>query len=383
MLQNKQIAVFTGLAAAAVAVLGAVIYQSQPKGPQPAVEASAPAATAPQVSAPPPTTPAPSQPAAEVAVKAPEPVAAPATPQPAQPAPASPLPAFDTVRVEPNGEAVIAGRAEPGAEVVVRFNGEVVGQAVANAEGAFAIVPEKPLQKGTGALTLLMSKNGAVTQSAESVVVAVTQTAPALVAKIDPAAPTQVTQVPAAAEGPPPATVQLNAVDYDAAGNIVFSGRAKPGATVRFYVDNSFAGDAAADASGRWQFKGSATMPPGEHTLRADQVDSSGKVTSRIELPFLRETEEAVAALKTAPVPAPVAADAQPAKPGTKIADAAVIVPERLVIQPGHNLWRLSRQIYGRGKLYTVIYEANRDQLRNPHRIYPGQILAAPQNKNN
>jgi nucleoid-associated protein YgaU len=65
------------------------------------------------------------------------------------------------------------------------------------------------------------------------------------------------------------------------------------------------------------------------------------------------------------------------------MASAAVIVPERIVIQPGHNLWRLSRQIYGKGRLFTVIYEANRDQLRNPNRIYPGQILAAPNVKAN
>jgi nucleoid-associated protein YgaU len=38
----------------------------------------------------------------------------------------------------------------------------------------------------------------------------------------------------------------------------------------------------------------------------------------------------------------------------------------------------LSRVIYGRGKQYTVIYQANKDQIRNPRRIYPGQIFAIP-----
>jgi nucleoid-associated protein YgaU len=28
---------------------------------------------------------------------------------------------------------------------------------------------------------------------------------------------------------------------------------------------------------------------------------------------------------------------------------------------------------------YTAIYEANQDQIRNPHRIYPGQVFVAPQ----
>ncbi|HUF45540.1 MAG TPA: LysM peptidoglycan-binding domain-containing protein, partial [Aestuariivirgaceae bacterium] len=52
--------------------------------------------------------------------------------------------------------------------------------------------------------------------------------------------------------------------------------------------------------------------------------------------------------------------------------------PGRVVIQPGNNLWRISRVIYGRGVEYTVIYEANREQIRDPDLIYPGQIFATP-----
>jgi nucleoid-associated protein YgaU len=47
-------------------------------------------------------------------------------------------------------------------------------------------------------------------------------------------------------------------------------------------------------------------------------------------------------------------------------------------VQPGNNLWRLARAIYGRGTQFTVIYEANREQIRNPHRIFPGQVFAVP-----
>ena len=49
-----------------------------------------------------------------------------------------------------------------------------------------------------------------------------------------------------------------------------------------------------------------------------------------------------------------------------------------MVIQPGNNLWRISRIIYGRGIQYTVIYDANRDNIRNPDLIYPGQIFTTP-----
>jgi hypothetical protein len=34
--------------------------------------------------------------------------------------------------------------------------------------------------------------------------------------------------------------------------------------------------------------------------------------------------------------------------------------------------------IYGQGIQYTIIYQANKDQIRDPELIYPGQIFATP-----
>ncbi len=44
----------------------------------------------------------------------------------------------------------------------------------------------------------------------------------------------------------------------------------------------------------------------------------------------------------------------------------------------GDSLWRISRVTYGAGMRYAVVYKANRDQIRNPNRIYPGQIFVLP-----
>src|SRR4029450_7733452 len=43
----------------------------------------------------------------------------------------------------------------------------------------------------------------------------------------------------------------------------------------------------------------------------------------------------------------------------------------RVVIQPGNNLWNISRVIYGQGTRYTVIYRANKDLIRSPRLICP------------
>jgi nucleoid-associated protein YgaU len=49
-----------------------------------------------------------------------------------------------------------------------------------------------------------------------------------------------------------------------------------------------------------------------------------------------------------------------------------------VIIRRGDNLWRIARRNYGRGIKYHAIYTANQDQIRNPHRIYPGQVFVIP-----
>ncbi len=460
-------------------------------------------------------------------------------------------PSFDIVRVEEDGGAVIAGRAEPGSEVMLTLDGDTVGEAVANDRGEWVVTPMQPLPKGAHNL-MIVSKNaaGEVKQSDQVVAVAVPETGdeqplivltkpsepskvlqkpePAAtaqsqteqaVAAVDPSAETAKSEPAPAAKAAPaesateptpqpaPLTktpLSLETVDYNDAGDIIFSGKTDAGATVRIYVDNQHVGDALADSSGQWLFRGNEKISSGLHLLRIDRVQSNGKVVQRRELPFERadpakvaelqaaqsagtasatqtpttgqtssqssktepaaetepatqsqtaaksepptQTEQAVAsepasqveqAAKSEPVaktekakkiepsvettsvePAPsvpspsdanqssetqtaavattqqTGTSAQAAADTSNVAEnetqTAAITPERkneqsvvprigrVVIQPGNNLWNISRVIYGSGIQYSVIYEANKDQIRNPDLIYPGQIFSTP-----
>ena len=44
----------------------------------------------------------------------------------------------------------------------------------------------------------------------------------------------------------------------------------------------------------------------------------------------------------------------------------------------GDSLWKIAKKYYGNGSKYTVIYEANKDKIKNPNLIYPGQVLTIP-----
>jgi nucleoid-associated protein YgaU len=48
------------------------------------------------------------------------------------------------------------------------------------------------------------------------------------------------------------------------------------------------------------------------------------------------------------------------------------------IVSRGDSLWRISRITYGDGTRYAVVYQANREKIRDPNRIYPGQIIVIP-----
>jgi nucleoid-associated protein YgaU len=48
------------------------------------------------------------------------------------------------------------------------------------------------------------------------------------------------------------------------------------------------------------------------------------------------------------------------------------------IVSRGDTLWRISRATYGDGMRYAVVYRANRERIRDPNRIYPGQIFVLP-----
>jgi LysM repeat protein len=50
------------------------------------------------------------------------------------------------------------------------------------------------------------------------------------------------------------------------------------------------------------------------------------------------------------------------------------------VVKKGENLWLIAKDkdVYGDSYLWTIIYKANKAQIKNPNRIYPGQKLIIP-----
>ena len=302
------------------------------------------------------------------------------------------VPAFDIARIEPTGEAVIAGRATPGATVELLRNGELHDRAVADPSGQFVMVPPR-LPSGTYDLTLRSKQpDGKQATSKESVTVALEPSSAdqPVVALMTPDKPTVVLSQPAAPR-PLAGAVVVETVETEPGGKLHVSGRARPGAAVRLYLNDSFVASATAGADGRLAFTINEGVAPGSYRVRLDEVgSSSGGVRARAEVPF--NVPDTVA---TASVPAQATASKRPDIAATQqpqlaaavatvlpdgVSPSAVVVPKiaTTTVSRGDSLWRLSRGTYGAGTHYAVIYKANRDQIRNPNLIYPGQIFVLP-----
>lgn len=262
------------------------------------------------------------------------------------------LPSFDIVYVTREGHATIAGRAAPEARVDVFANDEPLADTTAASDGSWVIATDTPLGAGTVELTLEMTTVDGVTVKSEQTIVIYVPAREGdrpLVVRTTPGGATEVLQEPRdAAPGLGPLT--LDTIDYDEQGEgyVIFAGKAEAGRTVQLFANGQFVGQTIAGDDGRWRM--TATMPPGIYTLHVIQLDESGRPAYAIELPFERATAEAI-----------------------ELRDGKVIV------QPGNSLWRIARRAYGSGIQYTIIYEANADQIRDPDLIYPGQIFEVPE----
>ena len=371
-------------------------------------------------------------------------------------------PQFDTMRITGDGVLTVAGRSAPNAKVEIVIAGEVVAEATADARGQFATLLDVPVTTDPRALTLRATgADGVVAASEQSLIIAprsleevaasaaglpawaaatgggetlpaTTQTAEASSSQ-DATATAGGAATTAAQTASPEATPALlladqsgvrvvstapvtelviDTISYGAQGEVLIGGRgAAEGAVVRAYLNGALQAEVVSGAgtdAGNWQIV-LQDIAPDAYTLRIDAVDAQGKVVSRAETPFVRETPEILAqaqalsaaaqeqaagaaddaAAQVAMAGSPAyrdgvsgagAAQAEDAV-GDAVGDAAANGAQIsvLTVQPGNTLWGIASGAYGDGVLYVRLFEANRGQIRDPDLIYPGQVFTIPQ----
>ena len=72
-------------------------------------------------------------------------------------------------------------------------------------------------------------------------------------------------------------------------------------------------------------------------------------------------------------------APASPVKPTpTRPTSAAPAAPRTYTVVAGDSLSKIAKKFYGDGNTWNRIFEANRDTVKNPDLIHPGQVLKIP-----
>lgn len=230
-----------------------------------------------------------------------------------------------------------------------------------------------------------------------------------------PPAETEIAALPeSGSEAAPQAAVDYRVVveAVEIEGNTIFvAGQAAAGHSVRVYIDDMVLGDARVSDGGRFLVEARRELPVGDYLVRADLLTADGSVVARAAVPFAREPGEAIAAVAPqqqpasqqptaqqpaqqqptmqAPAATPESAETVTAPQVEAQDSAAAAEPEAtapalqrvdgsVIIRRGDNLWRISRRVYGQGVRYSTIYLANQDQIRNPDRIWPGQVFTVP-----
>lgn len=246
------------------------------------------------------------------------------------------------------------------------------------------------------------------------------------VAAAEPDAPAAKTDAPAKVVIPL-ANVAVEAVEIE--GNKIFvAGSAPAGSTIRVYATEMLLGETKATENDRFLLEASRELAVGDYFIHADTIGPDGKLISRVTVPFTREAGENLAAVappkaeeKPAaaaeaaaqePAPAETAKAVEPTEPEAQTAanqaeqqavepaepeiqtaakaaepdaPAAIVAPAltkvdaSVIIRRGDSLWRISKRVYGRGVRYSTIYLANKDKVRNPNKIWPGQVMMIPE----
>lgn len=120
-----------------------------------------------------------------------------------------------------------------------------------------------------------------------------------------------------------------------------------------------------------------------QHARRASVITEERKAKLAEEAARLSREEQLARQAEADKLPAETVIKAEPAKPQpvkpvvARKPEAQLPATSYQVIN-GENLWNIAAhpQVYNDGLLWPLLYQANRDQIKDPRQIFPGQSLS-------
>jgi hypothetical protein len=251
-------------------------------------------------------------------------------------------PRFDIVRIERDGQIVVAGRYMPNKSVSILLNKKIIPTEQSDNRGEFVFVTSKPLAPGNYVLRL-----NAVDQDISSendVFLSISpRGAENSISLLMTNGGSKLLQAPKLADG----DLVVQKIDYLENDRIMVQGRALPRLRVTLTLDGMELGFARVSDHKNFGLGAPVEkLEPGrEYKLAVKLHDGEGNVVAVVEHKF--------------------------AMPKMTPGDETYYTVRR-----DDALWIIARNFLGRGTLYTLIVEKN--NIKNPDLIFPKQVLQIP-----
>ncbi|MEC8109241.1 MAG: LysM peptidoglycan-binding domain-containing protein [Pseudomonadota bacterium] len=270
---------------------------------------------------------------------------------------------IDVARVKPDGAAVVAGSAPPGALIRVFEDRILLGKTTADRNGEWVVVLEKRLAVGQHLISVaaeLEDDSSIMAETSLAIEIYANQSAKPLVALL----PEKQSEMPMLLQSPDTDAEKItsDATPMDASAQVgprslvwldetelSIGGQSRGGVRVMVSANGTFFSDALALADGSWQVTGKLEKNRNIHRFEFVLVDNAGQVMARHLLPVRTY-------------------DLQKGLDGSQL----------VVVNKGDALWRIAYRSFGKGVRYIDIVRKNTGDIENPDLIYPNQIFALP-----
>ncbi|MEC7764171.1 MAG: LysM peptidoglycan-binding domain-containing protein [Pseudomonadota bacterium] len=273
---------------------------------------------------------------------------------------------LDAIAYDDAGEVTISGRGEGGQQVRLYLDNALVGDATVGPDGQWRLTLPESVEPGIYTMRVdEIGSDGGVTARVESPFKR--EDPEMLVAALGGSAGTETAETATAETALTPEGADLPG-DVNADGAVT--------------VDQPDGSETPVTADTPTEAQ--AGEAPAAETLAPTSDAPEVSDMAMADAPDAPETGDAV--MSDAPTDAQTDAPATDTAPSVQSAGAAPEAPgpepmiSAITVQPGSTLWAISRERYGDGLLYVQVFEANRDKIRDPDLIYPGQVFELPTN---
>lgn len=256
------------------------------------------------------------------------------------------IPEFDIVRIEKEGNVVIAGRWMPHKNISIMVNGRVIATERTNFDGEFAYSTQKAWDAGN--YTIVLVGNDPEIKSNESVFVYISENGPQnSVSLLMTKDGSTLLQMPSSLQDN---DLTVSKIDYLDSGRIVVTGDGLPRLRVSLSLNDEYVGFARVSDYKHFGLGADVgELTPGqEYSLTVRMHDGDGRtvgyVFHKFTMPEMTGDDDTY-----------------------------------YTVRRGDCLWIIARNFMRRGILFSII--AERNGIKNPDLIYPKQLLQVPVNQ--